>query len=118
MLSPFHSPRCFEPNTIVTNHSTAIRNPACISKYLEVESSNKAIMGLFKKTHSKRFALFPHANSPQSGIQESQSNCGSYLATGFFTDSLSRIMHKNGYFITNYNDLIGCYKLQVAMEAF
>ena len=35
------------------------------------------------------------------------------------TDSLRRIMHKNGYFITNYiDDLIGCDKPEVAVEAF
>ena len=35
------------------------------------------------------------------------------------TDSLRCIMHKNGYFITNYNDdLIGCDKPEVAVKAF
>ena len=35
------------------------------------------------------------------------------------TDSLRCIMHKNGYFITNYiDDLIGCDKPKVAVEAF
>ena len=35
------------------------------------------------------------------------------------TDSLRCIIHKNGYFITNYiDDLIGCDKPEVAVEAF
>ena len=35
------------------------------------------------------------------------------------TDSLRCIMHKNGYFITNYiDDLIGCDKPKVAVKAF
>ena len=35
------------------------------------------------------------------------------------TDSLRCIMHKNGYFITNYiDDVIGCYRPEVAVKAF
>ena len=35
------------------------------------------------------------------------------------TDSLRCSMHKNGYFIiTNIDDLIGCNKTEVAVEAF
>ena len=35
------------------------------------------------------------------------------------TDSLRCIMHKNGYFITNYiDDLIGCNKPEVPVKAF
>ena len=35
------------------------------------------------------------------------------------TDSLRCIMHKNGYFITNYiDDIIGCDKPEVAVKAF
>ena len=197
----------FEPNTVVTNHSTALQHPECISKYLEVEILNKAIMGPFKKPPLDGLHCSPMLTRPKAGstnrrvivdlswphgksindrvcndkymgsvfklkfptvdditerVQKLGGNCLLYKIdlqrafrhlkldpkdinyTGLMylenyyvdtavpfgyrhgsvcmqrvTDSIRIIMHKKGFFITNYiDDLIGCDEPQVAIVAF
>ena len=57
----------FEPNMVVTNHSTAIQHQASISKYLQVEISNKAILGPFKTPPISNLHCSPMLIRPKAG---------------------------------------------------
>ena len=57
----------FEPNTFVTNHSSATEHPASISKYLQVEITNKAILGPFKTPPISNLHCSPMLTHPKAG---------------------------------------------------
>ena len=57
----------FEPNPVVTNHSTATQHPASISNYLREEILNKAIMGPFKTSPVSNLHCSPMLTRPKAG---------------------------------------------------
>ena len=62
-----HQSSEFEPNLVVTNHSTATQHPASISKYLQVEIDNKAILGPFKTPPVSNLHCSPMLTCPKAG---------------------------------------------------
>ena len=197
----------FEPQTFITNHSSALQHSECIQNYLDVEIKHKAIMGPFRKppipalhcsplltrpkagSTTRRVIVdlsWPHGNSVnhqvcsdtymgsvfkltfptvddivsrvagmdgkcllykidlqrafrhlkldprdinRTGLQfQNQYYVDTAVPFGYrhgsvcmqrVTDSIRGIMHKNGYYITNYiDDLIGCDTPEVAVKAY
>ena len=57
----------FEPNTVITNHQSALQHPVCISKYLTVDIQKKAIMGPFKTPPFYSLHYSPMLTRPNAG---------------------------------------------------
>ena len=56
-----------DPNTVISNHSTAIQHLACIAKYFEVEILNKAIVGPCQKPPFDGLHCSPMLTRPIAG---------------------------------------------------
>ena len=57
----------FEPNTVITNHSTAKQYLACIKEYLKTEMSHRAIMGPYIRPPIKGLHCSPMLTQPKAG---------------------------------------------------
>ena len=58
-----------EPNTVITNHSTAKQHPACIQEYLKTEISHRAIMGPYSKPPIQGLHCSPMLTHPKAGSE-------------------------------------------------
>ena len=57
----------FEPQSIITNHASAIQHSECIQNYLDVEIKHKAIMGPFKSPPIAALHCSPLLTRPKAG---------------------------------------------------
>ena len=57
----------FEPQTVITNHSSATQYSQSVSKYLATETNHKAILGPFKTSPVDNLHCSPMLTRPKSG---------------------------------------------------